>query len=85
VHSQSWRVMLRCLVALRLHDLCVDRNSIPSIAEMQSFIAQGADVNTKGWDGDTVLIAATRYLYLDAVKTFLAAEGIDINAKNDGE
>jgi ankyrin repeat protein len=67
-------------LGLRLWNICEDDENVPTAASVQSFITQGANVNTKKYD--TVLIAATRNRYLDAVKTLLAAEGIDINAMN---
>jgi ankyrin repeat protein len=70
-------------LGLRLWNICEDNENVPTAAAVQSFIAQGANVNTKR-HGDTVLIAATRKRHLDAVKALLAAEGIDINAKSSG-
>jgi hypothetical protein len=70
------------LLGERLLALCKKWDSAPSPVVVQSFIAQGANVNTKDNSGETVLIVSSCFGHLDAVKTLLPAEGIDIYAKN---
>jgi hypothetical protein len=59
----------------------------PSPAVMQSLIDRGAYINFQMglWGGDTVLHLASFYGNHEAVKMFLAAEGINIYAKNANE
>jgi ankyrin repeat protein len=70
-------------LGLRLLALCKERGNAPSIAEMQSLIAKGANVNTKGAYGWSVLNKAVFFGYLNAVLLLLATEGIDICAKSN--
>jgi hypothetical protein len=67
----------------RLFTLCDNDNNAPSAANVQSFIDKGANVNTKGRAGETILIVAVLHGYLEAVKTLLTARGIDIDAKDN--
>jgi ankyrin repeat protein len=68
-------------LSLRLHALCADVDNAPSAASVHSFIAQGADINTKGNTGRSILEYAAQHGHLDAAKELLAAEGINIGVK----
>jgi ankyrin repeat protein len=73
-------------LGLRLHTLCAESINEPSAAAMQSFILKGGNVNTKDEDGWTVLHWFVMNGYLNAAKTLLAAEGIDIDmTDNNGD
>jgi ankyrin repeat protein len=60
-------------------------NGPPSDAIIQSFIAKGANINTKDGHGLTVLHYAVMHGYLNVVLMLLAAEGIDICAKDEDQ
>lgn len=47
-------------------------------------IANGLDINTKNWNGDTILHIAVRYFdYYDRIFKYFISKGANINAKND--
>jgi ankyrin repeat protein len=54
-----------------------------SIDKIQSLIAKGANVNLKGDTGVTLLHLAVKRGYFNVVLMLLAAEGIDICAKDN--
>jgi ankyrin repeat protein len=68
-------------LGLRLWNLCDDKANVPSAAAVQSFITQGADINTANDYGRSVLMCTASNGYLDAAKELLAAEDIDIGVK----
>jgi ankyrin repeat protein len=68
-------------VSVRLRYLCHTKNA-PSAASVVQLLQEGANVNSKGMHGDTVLINAASRGHLVAVQTLVTTEGIDIDAKN---
>jgi ankyrin repeat protein len=66
------------MLSEELGNLCNNKMNVPTAAEVQSFIDRGANVNGKDARGYTALDYAVINDYLDAVKTLLAAVGIDI-------
>jgi ankyrin repeat protein len=68
---------------LSLWKLCNELRSAPSNAVLRSLIVKGADVNTKGANGTSVLHWAAYWGYLNAVETLLATEGINIDVKDN--
>jgi ankyrin repeat protein len=66
------------MLSEELRNLCKNEMNVPTAAEVQSFIDRGANVNGNDATGCTALYYAVMNDYLDAVKTLLAAVGIDI-------
>jgi ankyrin repeat protein len=61
--------------------LCGKEDSISSVG-MESLIDRGANVNTKGKGGKTILMSTVLNGHLEQVEILLAVEGIDIDAKD---
>jgi ankyrin repeat protein len=69
------------VLGLSLCNICDDRKNAPSAAEMQSLIANGANINYVDAVGWSVLMNAVCWGYLNAVRSLLAVEGIDFRVK----